>query len=194
MAKPFNSQGEVMAVTVRLVEGKPPREMLATVCHSIELPEKVALLEFSNGDVIKVDWKDILFHRSLTPDEITGVIDRPRVELTDEDTKLSELEEGKWYFIKSLFDHSDEYTGVKKDGDKLFIQYLGGDFDEPYVFWYEYTHQGLNEGWQHAVEEDYPEPIYEAHTLYWAVEVSNAFYNLLNDLSRKPAYCGKVTV
>lgn len=65
MAKPFSSNGELLAVTLN----HSRNEIFATVCRNPNDKGATALLEHHNGDVRKVSWDDITFVRSLKLDE-----------------------------------------------------------------------------------------------------------------------------
>ncbi|KZE67935.1 hypothetical protein AWM68_17330 [Fictibacillus phosphorivorans] len=112
---------------------------------------------------------------------------------TDSSVKLADLEENKWYYVEPGRDYSNEVTGVKISENKVFVQYIGGEFDQPFEFWFEYSPDALNEFWQYEFREEYPlEFGWEVDDLDWVNQISSTPYTMLNDLKYSCKYAGLV--
>jgi hypothetical protein len=106
-------------------------------------------------------------------------------------TKLAELNENEWTFIDGGRDFSNETTAIKLANNKIFIQYIGGDFEKTFVFWFEYSQAALDEMWQYEFREDYPHVFgKEIDDLDWVNEISSTPYTILNDLNYSCNYAG----
>ena len=105
--------------------------------------------------------------------------------LSNSNLKLSDLQKGTWYYIKADIQYSNEITAVKYENNQVHIRYIGGDFNEPFSFAFNWTKEALNKGWQYAFPEDgeHPGDATLDATLSLLEEESVLFYNLLNDLS-----------
>ncbi|MFS0905757.1 hypothetical protein AB3N02_22175 [Priestia aryabhattai] len=61
--KPFSSMGEEMAFNLNHSQ----KEIIGTICPRPENRENEAIIEFYNGDVKIIQWKEITFMRCLNP-------------------------------------------------------------------------------------------------------------------------------
>jgi hypothetical protein len=113
------------------------------------------------------------------------------MELSDSKLTLSQINEDTWYFVES--DQSNEITGIKMTKGKIWVQYIGGDFEEPFIFWFEYNQLAFNEIWQYEFRADYNHQISkDKDTLYDVNEITYSAYTMANDLSYTCQHIGIV--
>ncbi|MEI2356675.1 hypothetical protein [Mesobacillus zeae] len=105
------------------------------------------------------------------------------MELVNSALSLAQLKEEKWYYFSPNDHVANDITGVKVSGDSIFVQYIGGDFEEPFTFWFKYNQEAFNEMWQYEFRENYGYPIQkEKITLNSIDDLSNSAYTMINDL------------
>ncbi|MCK2000465.1 hypothetical protein MZM54_03540 [[Brevibacterium] frigoritolerans] len=82
------------------------------------------------------------------------------MEVSNGNTTLSELKEGKWYFIADDEQaQSNSYTGIKIEDDWIYIELKSGEFKEPYKLRFKYSQESLNGIFQQYFSKDYDHPL-----------------------------------
>lgn len=115
------------------------------------------------------------------------------MKFTDANQTLDQLEEGKWHFFEIDRDFANDVTGIKISDGILFVQFIGGDFEKPFQFWFEYSQEAFNEFWQYEFREDYRYPINkETDTLKGINELATTPYAMVNDLNYTCKHMGLV--
>lgn len=110
------------------------------------------------------------------------------MEISKGSTKLVELEEGKWYYLKND-DRDNGYTGIKIEECWIHTRFSGGVFDQEYKMKFQYNQKALNEIWQYEFKEDYKHPLNKnVDDLNWVNDIATFPYVMCNDLSYKPQF------
>ncbi|MDU9693317.1 hypothetical protein O0Q50_19280 [Priestia aryabhattai] len=111
------------------------------------------------------------------------------MKLTSSTTKLSELKEDVWYFIKGGFGQSSEFTGVKIKSNWIYIKFIGGEFEKQFTMTFEYSQRSLNAIWQYNSQEDYDHPIdMDIGTLEWVNDIADIPFAICMDLGYSNKY------
>jgi hypothetical protein len=79
------------------------------------------------------------------------------------------------------------------EDNKIYVSYIGGDFKEPFTFWFYLTKETLDEMWQYSFQEDYDEEVNKELDLNWVEDVSTIAYTMLHDLKYEPQNMGNET-
>lgn len=115
------------------------------------------------------------------------------MKLTDPNQTLDQLEVGKWYFFETNREFSNDVTGIKISDGKVFVQFIGGDFEEPFQIWFSYSQEAFNDFWQYEFREDYRYPISKAtNTLKEINELATIPYTMIMDTKYTCQHMGMV--
>ncbi|MFC0476935.1 hypothetical protein ACFFHF_17160 [Robertmurraya beringensis] len=113
------------------------------------------------------------------------------MKLVESNITVSLMHEGEWYFIE-VHGFSNEITGIKIDAGKFYIQFIGGDFEEPQEFWIEYNQSAFNEMWQYEFRSDFSYSILpEELTLGMLNDLFMSAYSMVKDQSYTCKHMGE---
>ncbi|WP_088363446.1 hypothetical protein [Bacillus cereus] len=95
-------------------------------------------------------------------------------------TKLFDLEQSIWHYTNAQFDFMNNINGIKLVEQTLYIQYLGGEFNEPYTFWFKLNKETFDALWAVEFGETYDQTLdFENKNLNWFCDISLIVFNLL---------------
>lgn len=112
------------------------------------------------------------------------------MKISNGNLKLSQLEEGKWYYLENHGrDHSNKYTGIKLKNNWIHTVFIGGEFETEFEMRFQYSQESLNEIWQHDFQEDYKHPLdRDIDDLNWVNDIAGIPYTMCSEIGYQPKY------
>ncbi|NGY88286.1 hypothetical protein F6Y05_35340 [Bacillus megaterium] len=96
-------------------------------------------------------------------------------------TKLSDLSEGKWYLVEAGTNTINGVTGIKREGNWIFVKCSDGVLKKDFTNKFEYSHQALNELKHCYFQDDYEHILINIDNLNLAKDIATIFYAMCND-------------
>lgn len=106
------------------------------------------------------------------------------MELVDGTLTLEQHEENKWFFFESGINYDNDITSVRFSEKKIYVQFLGGEFEQPTIIWFDFSQEAFNEMWQYEFRDNYRYSLSRGSFTLWGInDIASICYTALNDLS-----------
>ncbi|WP_050182622.1 hypothetical protein [Domibacillus robiginosus] len=109
-------------------------------------------------------------------------MDTNNLTYSDPATKLFELEEGVWYYIRADIDFTNKVTAIRLQDGRISVQYIGGEFKESYAFSFDWNKAAMDEAWRYEFpDKTFLEDVNYQSDLDKIDQLSILFYHMVID-------------
>ncbi|MGN5650910.1 hypothetical protein [Bacillus sp. Brlt_9] len=114
------------------------------------------------------------------------------MEIISGSTKLFDLEQGIWHYTNAQFDFMNNFNGIKLVEQTVYIQYIGGEFTEPYTMWFTLNKETFDALWKIEFGKAFEETLdFENKKLDWFCDISLIVFNLVTTNKFQENYYGR---